>query len=668
VNRTLAVLLLLIALIVGAVAFLNEGAGSLDPTDHLGFESESGERAYAEADQVAQVGEGPGPSEPLSEADRIQVDSDQESGENSVLAQPEVYAHLKIRLFGENDLPLADAAAGILKMPEPGNDFEGLQALFLTMQGQKPKGFPVNEKATDSQGYAVLPLPTSRDGWAVYGRVEGRMIAFQVIPEMQIDPGSEFDAGFLILKLGGRLEVDVVDETGASVADASVVLVTDSEDDPMEMPILFLRTDEQGQAIFSNLSFREYKIEVAKHGFLPFRQASIAITERGQAYLKALIPHGGEISGLVIGPDDRPLPGVPISLKAKDPELNPEGLTQAMLSDSNWAISDAEGGFSGSGLSAETQYTLTAELAPGVHAQSDEHQIGDFVTLKMPHTVRLTGVVVQPDGLPADHAQVGIWETSLKNRRDVGSYQTTSDAFGKFELQAEVGKFLLLVHHSSGFYMTRSPLNLAEDQDLGQLRLTQGGDLEITVIRADGSPVERVFLVRSNTNEKIPWRGRRNLAIQGMKQLRGSTIRYGAGKFSLSGLPKGEFEFQLYAPEYLDTVRRVKIIPGQKIQIQIELVQGATLNLQLLNSEGAAFSGGRQKFRLVGPPTELKPETPTVHSFRPNATGERRFDRLMPGSWVLELSTKTGEWNAIDRYQLQVGVQNLTTVVDSEAN
>jgi hypothetical protein len=665
VSRTLAALVLLLALLAGAVVVFCDAPKALDGLFGNQQQAPALERELAKSNLASPPDRIPDDLDRSSDSGRLQVSNAPDSGDLAAASKVNFFAHLRIQLFGENDLPLQQAAAGILQMPEPGQDLKGLQALFFTMQGQKPKGFPVNEVLTDEQGYALLPLPAWRHGWAVYGRVPGRMIAFQTVSEIQVEAGGEYDAGVLVLKLGGRLEVEVVEETGAPVADASVVLVTDSQDDPMEMPILFLRTGAQGKAVFSNLSFREYKIEVAKHGYLPFRQPTIAITERGNAYLKAIISRGGSISGRVVGSEGQPLAGVAVGLQAKDSSLNPEGLTQAMLSDSDWAVSDADGKFSGSGLSAQSTYTLRAQLAPEIYVESKGHQINDFVLLKMPLALHVTGTVVRADGLPAAGAQVGLWEIRTPSVRMARVFRTTTQADGSFKLLVESGEFLLMAHHSSGAYMASKALHLQENQDLGVLPLFQGGDLNLSVFDPDGRLAERVFLVNSNTLKKIPWQGRPKLALDGMRQMRRDSDSQGRGRFSLQGLPPGEFQFQIYAPEYLHVRQTVQIIAGQVVSHKVQLVQGATLHLTLQDEAGKPIPSGRSKFRLVGPPESGRPEVPSVHPFRPDPKGELRFDRLVPGTWVLESYERNEIWVELDRYQLHAGSQSLVTVLDS---
>jgi hypothetical protein len=665
VSRTLAALVLLLALLAGAVVVFCDAPKALDGLFGNQQQTPALERELAKSNLAFPPDRIPDDLYRSSDSGRLQVSNAPDSGDLAAAFKVNFYAHLKIQLFGENDLPLQQAAAGILQMPEPGQNSKGLQALFFTMQGLKPKGFPVNEVLTDEHGYAVLPLPVSRQGWVVYGRVPGRMIAFQTVSEMPVEAGVEYDAGVLVLKLGGRLEVEVVEETGAPVAGASVVLVTHSNDDPMEMPILFLRTGVQGQAVFSNLSFRKYKIEVAKHGYLPFRQPTIAITERGNAYLKAMISRGGSISGRVVGSEGQPLAGVAVGLQAKDSKLNPEGLTQSMLSDSDWAVSDSNGKFSGSGLSAKSTYALRAQLAPNIFVESKEHQINDFVVLKMPSVLHLTGAVVRADGLPAAGAQVGLWEAHKPSVRTGRVYRAAAQADGRFELLVESGEFLLMAHDPSGAYMASKAINLQKNQDLGVLSLFQGGDLKLSVFGPDGRLAEQAFIVKSNTLKKIPWQGRPKLALDGMRQMRRDSNGQGRGFFSLQGLPPGDFHFQIYAPEYLTVRQTVRIIAGQVVSHRVQLVQGATLDLTLQDETGKPISNRRSKFRLVGPPESGRPEVSSIHPFRPDPKGELRFDRLVPGTWVLEAKAEDEIWVELDRYQLHAGSQSLVTVLDS---
>ena len=595
-----------------------EAESSDSPLDLAEFDGKDGSKDAVLADEIGEVGE---------ERHEVEVE---DVGETSTDEQKEKpYAELLVRLYGENDAYLEGATAGILLMPEPGQDFNNLQPLFFAMQGQAPKSFALNEVETNEKGEAVLPLPNHKHGWVVYGRAFGRLVGFKVLQNLAAD--ERHDAGVLVLRRGGTLQVEVADGLGKPIADASVVLISEDNSDPTEMPIHFLRTGADGIALFNALNFASYEMDVAKPGYLFIDKQRVAITERGNGLEQVVLHRGGSLTGQVIDEKGIGLAGVPVSIRAEQHKHRPQGLTEELMSDQQWAVSGADGQFEGAGLVEGASYFVRAEPSAEAAVQSKGHKVGDHVTLKVNPVVMLRGRVLQADGQPAVGASVGMQAANYSAHIKPLVMRTAAD--GSFEGEVYRGNYRMVIHHESGEMIHPKVLRLNQATELPDFKLPAGGALEVRFIQPDGTPAEQVYLSRlilpQHEGADKTMRG----LLSRLERLRRTDVMQHEDTIRVRGLNPGPVTMRFHAPGYLDPVLKVEVKSDELGQHEYRLERGGTLNLTITGPADFKPRRVAYELRYLDPLAERHQFLRTQLPFTVKSDGSRQHKRLIPGTW-----------------------------------
>jgi len=634
-RRNLLLLIALVAATTAALIFYPSDKGDLLLLEEEGNEVEA-ELEEAQADPVHDgmgVDEFTGGDSAGVGREAI-VEAAGNEKEKTELAVEEPYAELVIHLFGENDQILEGAIAGILQMPEPGNDFNDLQPLFLAMQGRAPASFALNEVQTNEDGKAVLPLSKHKHGWAVYGRADDRLVGFKVVQD--IDQGESRDVGILVLRRGGSLRVEVQEESGEPVASANVVLISKDNSDPTEMPIHFLRTDDAGVAAFRSLSFHEYEMDVAKPGYEFIHKKIVAITERGDGLEEVVLRRGGSIRGSIVDHLDQPMAGVQISIRAGYHGHRPQGLTEDLMRDQVWAVSDDQGQFEGSGLLEDAKYTLSASPSEEVTVLSKGHRVGDVVELKVNPTVPFRGRVLLASGEPAADAWISMQSAVASKHILPVTMKTGAD--GVFGGDVYRGNYRLLIHHEKGEYIHPQVLRLNRKWQMPDIQLADGGGIKIRFLHPDGTTAERVYLSDIDLLEHANADQTTQKLLDSLHRIRRKDIVQSNGICRIYGLNPGKVRLRFHAPGYLEPWLDIEIEPGKLVEREFRLEEGCNLQLTIAGPEG--FRPRRLVYVLecadpVAPRHQfLKREI----RFLVNNEGQVHRKGLIPGTWTISVA------------------------------
>ncbi len=622
--------------------------------------------------ESANPNETPAPAAVVDEEGKSKISGRSKSEmavENSVASETETeksYAELSVQLFTENDRVLEGVVVGILFMPEPEREWDGLQALFFAMQGQAPKSFPLNEARTDEEGRATLPLFEHKYGWVVYGRTPGRLIGFKVVED--VEPGQVHDAGVLVLARGGTLRVEASDESGNPVAAAGVVLVADDDSDPTEMPIHFLKTDKNGVAEFKSLSFKNYRMDVAKVGYIVSHKDQVAITERGQGTEKVMLERGGTLTGTVLDHLDQPLEGVLISIRADQWRDRPDGLTEGLMDDQIWATTDVYGQFEGSGLKPDVNYSVWAKPSPEVAVSSSGHKAGDDVTLKIYAVATLSGLVLKADGVPAANATVGL-HSAADSKNGPRPVTLVTKADGTFSYELAVGQYFLAVHHPSGEYFHRSVVALAQDLKLPAIKLPAGGSVKLDFFQPDGTPYANAHLIKVELLSESLAPAKRRERFDNLHEMRKKDILKRGSSYLIEGLNPGAVGLKFYSPHYLETRIEVAVISGEATMQEVHLVEGGKLNLLIEVGEGFQPHRSVYELRYLDPIPEQYQHLQKTQRFLVDRQGRKMLERLLPGTWAVGIAADSdpkaaGEPGAeLERFTVQPGEQSRTIQV-----
>jgi len=625
---------LMLALVAGAAVLFWPGS---DKADGFGTPesqpADEEERGPVDTDFVPEVTEQPGVE--LEQADPLGDDPQREGGD-LLVATPtpsaDGEAFVLVQVIDENGAPIQGATVGVLGVPELNDgNLERLQPILFTVQGAPVKDFVVTERISDVEGKVRLAAPIDQQIVA-YARMSRHLISFQL--HIPLEAGEEADMGQLRLAPGGYLEVRVIDELGGPVKDAAVIAqLNDGGNFQEELPIHYLRSDENGLAIFHHLSFKEYKLEVAKHGYRYFREDPVAITQRGDGLMEVTLSRGASMAGTVIDSYGGPAKGVTLDVSPRSDRYRPEGLTRGLLGSAPPVVTDASGAFRVDGLSAEADYNLIARPQRGLPHYSREKP-AEGLTLRLPETAFVRGVVLRSDGEPAPGAQVSFLEDVGNERRRVRPRNFRTNDLGHFEAAIRPAEYNWFIRHPSGEAASQSSLSLIGEYNFGEVLLNEGGVIEISFLRNDGTPAERVNFQSVRRTDAGGANESRSLAGSRRPEQRGSE-----GAFTLRGLAAGSYQLRFTSSEGLIPIVNVQVQPGVVTTLEVGLQQAAELRVDVLSRDGTRAIGRYRLERKNPLPAEWS-HMSSSNRFRLRDSGTARVSGLVPGTYLLRVDER----------------------------
>jgi protocatechuate 3,4-dioxygenase beta subunit len=640
---------LMLALVAGAAVLFWPSSAPSDGFGTIEAQlADDEERGPVDTNFDPEVTEQPGVE--IEQAEESGLDPQREGGDLLVAKpSPSVAgeAFVLVQVVDENGAPMQGATVGVLGIPDMDDgNLEGLQPILFTVQGTPVKDFVVSERISDVEGKVRLGAPIDQQ-IVVYARMSRHLISFQL--RDPLEAGEEADMGQLRLAPGGYLEVRVIDELGGPVEDAAVIAqLNQGGSNPSELPIHYLRSDESGLAIFHHLSFKEYRLEVAKHGYRYFRENPVAITQRGDGLLEVTLSRGASMSGTVIDAHGGPVKGVTVDISSRSDRYSPDGLTRGLLGPVAAVVTDASGAFRVDGLFAEADYNLIARPPRGLAHYSREKP-AEGLTLQLPETAFVSGLVLRSDGEPARSARVTFLEDVGNERRRLRPRNFRSDDEGLFEAAIPPGEYNWFIRHPSGEAASQSSLSLAGNFNLGEVWLSEGGVLEISFRRNDGSPAERVNFQSVRRTDAGAANESRALAEARRPEQRGSE-----GMFALRGLATGSYQLRFTSNEGLIPMIEAQTQPGVVTKLEIGLQQAAELRVDVLTREGARAAGRYRIERKDPLPAEWS-HMSSSNRFRLRDNGTAQVSGLVPGTYLLRVDERGAQPFA--EFTLQAGSQ-----------
>ena len=229
-----------------------------------------------------------------------------------------------------------------------------------------------------------------------------------------------------------------------------------------------------------------------------------------------------------------------------------------------------------------------------------------------PRTVRITGKVVAPDGLPVGNASVNAYRS---DRRDQSGIQPT-DTEGRFELGPLVpGTWTVNVRAPSYPNYSSEPRELAADAvwDLGQVQLLAGGT---AIVRVEGDRTDVSFLiidVAGNTS---------------------TNLSESDGALVSGALAPGEYRLLVNG----------KTVAAQSLPFIVRGGEKSPLTVKLQ-------PGVRQRFELNASASSTPPTNVTLHIHRGTELLVRTWVSLRDGPATEEVCLSPGDY----RVSVQVG-------------
>lgn len=203
-----------------------------------------------------------------------------------------------------------------------------------------------------------------------------------------------------------------------------------------------------------------YIQDIPPDGYSRPKPQDITIAEGQTAQLDISLPRkpGKPVSGQVVGPDGRPMPGAAINAQPANPEGFQEGSFQR---------ADAQGRFHFAAITPGTK--LTAARAA---LETPEPYIvnggEEDVVLKLSHPIEftLTGIVVDENSNPVKGAKVGltVWEGQFGTGRDD---LATTDEDGRYKIPGlKPGNRYTVTAKADGFGQASQPVKLTPEEGL----------------------------------------------------------------------------------------------------------------------------------------------------------------------------------------------------------
>ncbi len=303
--------------------------------------------------------------------------------------------------------------------------------------------------------------------------------AIEPTPVVRVKRG-EVTEVTLRLKDAGSALISVRSDEGQAVNDVQVSLSRSREQDGTQSatsgeenaPLIYMaRALGAGRFGVNPLPPGTYRVQVLPRGgvpgsTLPEVESSLQIGTAASAEIALQVSRSGRIEGRVIGAQGEPLANVQITASSIG---EVEAKLGAHSNVSRPVLSDVDGQFTISGLTARGTYQLRAEEVGGTVLLSGPIAAGTRASLRMQAPASLSGTVVDEVGRPHGRYLVRVVNS------DVQSEQTSSVLSGSGEFSFErvtPGKVtLILIEEHPDAAPMEHHLELAPGQARTQLKL-----------------------------------------------------------------------------------------------------------------------------------------------------------------------------------------------------
>ncbi len=299
-----------------------------------------------------------------------------------------------------------------------------------------------------------------------------------------------------------------------------------------------------------------------------------------------------------------------------------------------WAMTDAEGNFTVTGIVASNGDTVGVSVQPGfrdgfaptraeVVWAEDADGVSDAGTIEVGEGVHVTGYVTRA-GAGVSDAEVGVWPTLPYFGPPVGG-STTTDDDGAFTIDGLVaGTFDVMVRPTDGSagYFEIGVLTVGDEDAWFNVSLGDGADLDV-LVRGAGVPLADAWVEAFNPD-----------LYAGDAEASDAL-----GYANFTGFPTGTFQVKVSAPGYLPYFNdAVALVAGTPVSIAVDLV--ATTPVTIYGNYTNA-TGSSADFFVVAIPLEGL-DTGEAALGRTGATGGFTLAELPPAGYVVKILDASG--------------------------
>jgi Carboxypeptidase regulatory-like domain len=533
---------------------------------------------------------------------------------------------------------------------------EGMRRMVLAQAeqwgGMRQFLSPVESAQTDAEGRFAVgdPALETEDLWLGLAHPERQEALSEVFSAPHIR-GVHVDA---TLPAGTALEVTVLvppDQEAPDYPQVSLQL-EESSRTLAGSPLAFRlegtatsveRTDDDGPIRVTGIPAGAHTLLVEADGFRPAR-LPVATSAEDVLPLEVTLDPGLRITGYVVDAEGLPVSGAEL-WATSTVNIDDWNGGQSVPT----ASSGEDGAFVLAGLDeAAYQVSATAEgfsqgVAPPVEA-------GGELTLTLERSITLQGVVVH-DGQPAG---AGIQVSLTPPDMPWGIQEITTDEEGAFAFAAlDAGDYGLRAEGEGLVTLDSLDVHLAQGAEPVTLEVIKGQVLTLTVVDrrtqrpVEGAGVDALTAAQASMRQQMMW-GNPDAEDAGPK----TDAR---GVVTLDTLRPGEFTLLVAHPDYADLSTPLGVAPGEALAPrQLELIPAASLHVQLLQADGAPFSGATL---ILAAQAATGPQDWAM-SYT-DADGLAEWSRLAPGDYQLsfmdQMSNMGGGMRSLGRVQVAEG-------------
>lgn len=364
---------------------------------------------------------------------------------------------------------------------------------------------------TDKKGLAILPKGAKPlDSVMVTVRADDYTTAAKTLDAKKDGP---IPANFEVkLKRGLLIGGVVLDPDGNPLAATRIQLSQMWRNDPEfqkrmvpDLPSVAIVTDAEGRWQTKQVPAEVLPdlIVIASHpDHLAPYGGVIGEDPSAQARLKALkheirMLRGGDVTGVVLGPDEQPLAGALVSVGHQYDQSSRREMTTG-----------ADGRFLLRNVRPQLQPVTATAPGYGPASKSVTATTNTVeVTLQLKPSRKLAGVVLNPEGLPVEGAEVRYDPQDWEERQRLNvDWRATTDANGQFEWADAPDRELEVTVFKSG-YASKNSVKIKPGDEVNIIRLTRTRKvLGVVGNEETGGPVTRFSVQWAEGDERNLYR------------------------------------------------------------------------------------------------------------------------------------------------------------------
>jgi protocatechuate 3,4-dioxygenase beta subunit len=360
------------------------------------------------------------------------------------------------------------------------------------------------------------------------------------------------------------------------------------------------RTDERGEFELAGIAPGEYTV-VAREGGRAPGIASVVVEPEGEATVSLTVSDGGYVTGRIVDPTGRPLPGR-VRLEVFEdrglPDFASDGVAAEARADGTFALGPVPLGSLGIGVSAPGHASRRVDAL--IPARARTVDVGDVA---LDPGLAIRGRVRDRQGDAIDGATV---RALGQEPGEAGEAEATSGPDGRFDLGGlRPGRHQ--VSASAPGFATAFVTAEAGGEPVDVV-MDAGGTIAGRVVDAEGSAVEEAQVTAQAEGES-----------RGPGGYHGARADEGDGRFLIPDVAPGTYELGARASGRGEAARAgVRVAPGRTTDVgTLALARGGTVQGVVVDSEGRGIPGAtvhadRDANRRTG---ELETQTGSTGAF-----------------------------------------------------